>query len=1113
MDEVIGGGFDPIEEPSLPKGVVGVRDRSGGRGSVSGGPALKGTAQRKQEEKAARVALLYDLRDELQAQRRQLDEVIDTLGAHAGQIERVAAWIAQTLKPSLTKLRQEWDARADSAEAARAELDARVGRALGTQQAALEELERTLRAEAAAAGARAASRAECAERQIREDADAATHATRAEFLEQFLGIQNLLGRVDERVSAWAKRQDERWNGMPRYMSWRDWEERMPAVLQENGIALSRAWDGLLQASAARVLDEADRRAAERARAADEVLEAERRLREGQWAELLRSIDRRDADRRRWDDERERAVDEWRRRVEADYLDFEKHVDAQLRGLKEGLTSVRLAAARPNGAAALPHASVDSAGAAESQSLAAAVRAHLQNAGLGQYADALLANGYTSPAALRAVEATELAEVGVLPGHRRGLLDALRSLPDAPTPQAAPSAAEREPVAEPDADWADRRRRHEVEARARDEEAVRKRAALREAEAAADAAQRSRMDELRAMEEEIARMRREREQRAAARAAARAAEPQPSVPAPLLSADSILEMSARAVHAAAPPLAVEDSVASPTAVDQVHLAPVFANLAAPVQLAPARSMTSTRAPNPEPPVMEPVTEPKVEPRVVLNPDVVSVPAPSCLAAAPATAVEAEVVPETTARGSALRGRPGAGRARRGGGAVRGGARPLAATPLATREPSPEKAAPLSVPEPLTVPEVTEEPPKPVRASEFAEAEQLADDAGSDAEEGVAAAAPRAVGRLNSNRFAFLGGDAEDEISTVAKTPVKPATAARTAAVAAKSPKPPKPTTEEAAKPPSARAILGAPKPAAVERASAMAPAAKKPELEPAKKPAASVASNPPSRGGGSSIFGYDDTEAMDDGEERSRPPPRAVGRLAGDRFRFLPGELESTSGGDEPAAAKPAPPATAAREERKPAALSPSPIRPAASTHDDGVSAGGAKPARVQSVRKLNTGRFSFLGSDDAPDVAAAGDSDAAGAAAEDRPSRGSARRKLDTGRFSFLEDPESAATEEPPPAAVPAASRRGGGIAQRAALFDAEDAGAGSAAAGPTPCTVCARTAHLVDRVTVDGRVFHRECVRCSQCTRVLGVGQLTSVDRRIFCKPCFRKWQLLDQQ
>lgn len=44
------------------------------------------------------------------------------------------------------------------------------------------------------------------------------------------------------------------------------------------------------------------------------------------------------------------------------------------------------------------------------------------------------------------------------------------------------------------------------------------------------------------------------------------------------------------------------------------------------------------------------------------------------------------------------------------------------------------------------------------------------------------------------------------------------------------------------------------------------------------------------------------------------------------------------------------------------------------------------------------------------------------------------------------------------------------------------------------------------EKVSTDGKIFHKKCFRCHECNKMLSVGTYAALEGQLFCKPCFKK-------
>ncbi|KAJ3053943.1 LIM domain-containing protein 2 [Rhizophlyctis rosea] len=60
---------------------------------------------------------------------------------------------------------------------------------------------------------------------------------------------------------------------------------------------------------------------------------------------------------------------------------------------------------------------------------------------------------------------------------------------------------------------------------------------------------------------------------------------------------------------------------------------------------------------------------------------------------------------------------------------------------------------------------------------------------------------------------------------------------------------------------------------------------------------------------------------------------------------------------------------------------------------------------------------------------------------------------------------------------------------------------------GGTPrCQSCSKPVYLVEQVTLDGKIFHKTCLKCAHCKSTLKMGNLASMGGEYYCKPHFKQ-------
>jgi len=59
---------------------------------------------------------------------------------------------------------------------------------------------------------------------------------------------------------------------------------------------------------------------------------------------------------------------------------------------------------------------------------------------------------------------------------------------------------------------------------------------------------------------------------------------------------------------------------------------------------------------------------------------------------------------------------------------------------------------------------------------------------------------------------------------------------------------------------------------------------------------------------------------------------------------------------------------------------------------------------------------------------------------------------------------------------------------------------------GKESCDVCKKTVYVSEKLTADGKIFHKSCFRCTHCNNVLKLGSYASMDGIFYCKPHFKQ-------
>jgi len=55
-------------------------------------------------------------------------------------------------------------------------------------------------------------------------------------------------------------------------------------------------------------------------------------------------------------------------------------------------------------------------------------------------------------------------------------------------------------------------------------------------------------------------------------------------------------------------------------------------------------------------------------------------------------------------------------------------------------------------------------------------------------------------------------------------------------------------------------------------------------------------------------------------------------------------------------------------------------------------------------------------------------------------------------------------------------------------------------------CDLCSKTVYATEKIKMDEKVYHRNCLKCSHCGNVLKLGNYASLKGKIYCKPHFKQ-------
>jgi len=55
-------------------------------------------------------------------------------------------------------------------------------------------------------------------------------------------------------------------------------------------------------------------------------------------------------------------------------------------------------------------------------------------------------------------------------------------------------------------------------------------------------------------------------------------------------------------------------------------------------------------------------------------------------------------------------------------------------------------------------------------------------------------------------------------------------------------------------------------------------------------------------------------------------------------------------------------------------------------------------------------------------------------------------------------------------------------------------------------CLACKKTVYVSEKLSADGKIFHKTCFRCTHCNNILKLGSYASMDGIFYCKPHFKQ-------
>eukprot|EP01103_Thecamoeba_quadrilineata_P009255 TRINITY_DN1898_c0_g1_i1.p1 TRINITY_DN1898_c0_g1~~TRINITY_DN1898_c0_g1_i1.p1 ORF type:complete len:574 (-),score=176.52 TRINITY_DN1898_c0_g1_i1:77-1798(-) len=69
-----------------------------------------------------------------------------------------------------------------------------------------------------------------------------------------------------------------------------------------------------------------------------------------------------------------------------------------------------------------------------------------------------------------------------------------------------------------------------------------------------------------------------------------------------------------------------------------------------------------------------------------------------------------------------------------------------------------------------------------------------------------------------------------------------------------------------------------------------------------------------------------------------------------------------------------------------------------------------------------------------------------------------------------------------------------------------QDSSSSATGGGDAPCQGCGKKVYMAERLSIDGKVYHKACFRCVHCNLQLKLSNYAPVDDRFYCKPHYKQ-------
>eukprot|EP00123_Amoebidium_parasiticum_P008032 comp18534_c0_seq1/m.19966 comp18534_c0_seq1/g.19966 ORF comp18534_c0_seq1/g.19966 comp18534_c0_seq1/m.19966 type:complete len:137 (-) comp18534_c0_seq1:233-643(-) len=55
-------------------------------------------------------------------------------------------------------------------------------------------------------------------------------------------------------------------------------------------------------------------------------------------------------------------------------------------------------------------------------------------------------------------------------------------------------------------------------------------------------------------------------------------------------------------------------------------------------------------------------------------------------------------------------------------------------------------------------------------------------------------------------------------------------------------------------------------------------------------------------------------------------------------------------------------------------------------------------------------------------------------------------------------------------------------------------------------CDICTKTVYPMEKITAEGKIWHKNCLKCAKCDKILSLGTYAAAGDKMYCKPHFKE-------